>query len=125
MKEHVAEIVSAYLSRNRIDPSELSPLIVSVSQALGTLGKEARTLPAAPTPAVPIRRSVSAKAIICLECGWSGQLLKRHLGAAHDMTVDGYRSRWDLSRDYPMVAKNYAARRSQLAKDLGLGRMKA
>jgi len=125
MKEHVAEIVSAYVSRNRIDPSELSLLITSVSQALSSLGKGASTQPAVPTPAVPLRRSVSAKAITCLECGWSGQVLKRHLGAAHNMTVDEYRSRWDLSRDYPMVAKNYAARRSQLAKDLGLGRTRA
>ena len=124
MNEYVAEIVSAYLTRNRVDPGDLPSLITSVSQALSGLGKEAITVPVARTPAVPIRRSVGANAIICLECGWSGQMLKRHLGAAHNMMVDAYRFRWDLPRDYPMVAKAYASRRSQIAKEFGLGRTK-
>ena len=122
MKEHVAEIVAAYVGRNQVAPSELPTLIATVSQALASLGQAASALPSALTPAVPIRRSVSADEITCFDCGWKGSMLKRHLGAAHSMTVDEYRARWSLPGDYPVVAKNYAARRSQLAKALGLGR---
>jgi predicted transcriptional regulator len=120
MKEHVAEIVAAYVGRNRVDPGDLPTLIVSVSRALAGLGQA--PVPEPPTPAVPIRRSVSANAITCLDCGWSGQVLKRHLGSAHELTPDEYRARWGLAADYPMVPKGYAARRSEIAKEMGLGR---
>ena len=122
MKEHVAEIVAAYVGKNRVDPAELPALIASVNQALAGLGQAPAAAPASLTPAVPIRRSVGTETITCLDCGYKGQMLKRHLSTAHGMTVDEYRTRWSLPRDYPMVAKNYSARRSELAKSLGLGR---
>lgn len=122
MKEHVAEIVAAYVGKNRVDTAELPALIASVNQALASLGQAQAAAPAALTPAVPIRRSVGAELITCLDCGYKGQMLKRHLTTAHSMTVDEYRTRWSLPRDYPMVAKNYSVRRSELAKSLGLGR---
>jgi predicted transcriptional regulator len=122
MKEHVTEIVSAYVRKNAIAQSELPALIQQVSQSLAGLGQAPAAPPASLTPAVPIRRSVGAETITCLNCGWKGQMLRRHLSTAHSMTVDEYRSRWSLPSDYPMVAKNYSARRSELAKSLGLGR---
>ncbi len=122
MKEHVAEIVAAFVGKNSVEPDQLPALITSVSAALAGLGQA--STPEARAPAVPIRRSVSANSITCLDCGWSGQVLKRHLGAAHDMTVDGYRARWGLPADYAVVAKGYAARRSEIAKALGLERQR-
>jgi predicted transcriptional regulator len=122
MMEHVAEIVAAYVGHNRVSPDQLPTVIDSVNQALLGLGQGATAPPASPpTPAVPIRRSLSPSKITCLECGWSGQMLKRHLLTAHGMTPEQYRARWNLAADYPMVAKNYANRRSELAKSLGLG----
>ena len=121
MKQHVAEIVAAYVRKNRVGASELPELIASVSQTLAGL-REAPAPPVASPliPAVSIRRSVGADVLTCLDCGYKGQMLKRHLTTAHGMTVDDYRSRWKLPTDYPMVAKNYSARRSDLAKSLGL-----
>jgi predicted transcriptional regulator len=122
MMEHVAEIVAAYVGHNRVSPDQLPTVIDSVNQALLGLGQGATAPPASPpTPAVPIRRSLSPSKITCLECGWSGQMLKRHLLTAHGMTPEQYRARWNLAADYPMVAKNYASRRSELAKQIGLG----
>jgi predicted transcriptional regulator len=121
MIEQVAEIVAAYVRKNAVSPAELPALIVSVNTSLAGLGQTAPA-PVALTPAVPIRRSVTPENIRCLECGWSGQMLKRHLTTAHGTNPDGYRSRWNLGSDYPMVAKNYATRRSDLAKQIGLGK---
>jgi predicted transcriptional regulator len=125
MNKYVVEIVAAYVGKNQVDPSELPALIATVSQTLSSLGQAANPLPVARSPAVPIRRSVSANAITCLDCGWSGKMLKRHLTTAHGLTVDQYRTRWDLACDYPIVAKGYSARRSELAKATGLGRRRA
>jgi predicted transcriptional regulator len=122
MKEQVTEIVAAYVRRNAIAPSELPALIQEVSRSLAGLGQAPAAPPASLTPAVPIRRSVGAEAITCLDCGRKAKMLKRHLMTAHAMTVDEYRSRWSLPSDYPMVAKTYSARRSELAKSLGLGK---
>jgi predicted transcriptional regulator len=122
MIEHVAEIVAAYVGKNRVDPSELPGLIQKVSQSLAGLGQAPVATPTLLAPAVAIRRSVGADAITCLDCGRKSSMLKRHLSTAHGMTPDGYRTRWSLPSDYPMVAKNYSARRSELAKALGLGR---
>ena len=120
MMEHVAEIVAAYVGHNRVSLDQLPALIESVNQALARLGQEAAA--ASPlTPAVPIRRSVANDAITCLDCGWSGQMLKRHLMTGHGLAPEQYRGRWNLASDYPMVAKNYANRRSELAKAFGLG----
>jgi predicted transcriptional regulator len=122
MKERVAEIVAAYVGKNRVDPAELPALIASVNQAIASLGQPPAKSPASLTPAVSIRRSVGADALICLECGFKSKMLKRHLRVAHGMTPLEYRAKWDLRKDYPMTAPNYAARRSELAKSLGLGR---
>ena len=115
-------IVAAYVRKNRLDPAELPALIQQVRQSLANLHQTLVAAPASLNPAVSIRRSVRAETITCLDCGWSGQMLRRHLMAAHGMTPDEYRTRWNLPSDYPMVARNYSARRSELAKSLGLGR---
>jgi predicted transcriptional regulator len=118
MKQHVAEIVAAYVGKNRLDPGELPALIVSVSKSLAAVGE----VPAVPlTPAVPIRRSVSAGSVTCLDCGWSGQVLRRHLTAAHGLSPREYRSKWGLKDTHPIVAPAYTERRSAMAKELGLG----
>jgi predicted transcriptional regulator len=121
MKEQVAEIVAAFVGHNTISADQVPTLIQTVNKALSELGRTA-----APTveltPAVPIRRSVQADKITCLECGWSGQMLKRHLNGAHSTNPADYRTKWGLPRDYPMTAGNYAARRSELAKQIGLGK---
>jgi predicted transcriptional regulator len=121
MKEQVATIVAAYVRQNSIGASELPALIQRVSQSLAGLAQQpAAAAPVAPTPAVPIRRSVTDDTITCLECGWSGQMLRRHL-TVHGFGPDEYRARWNLGRDYPMTAKNYSARRTALAKATGFG----
>jgi predicted transcriptional regulator len=107
---------------NTVALDQLPGLIVSVNQALVGLGQAPAAAPTSLTPAVPIRRSVGAESITCLDCGQKSKMLKRHLSTAHGMTVDEYRTRWSLPSDYPMVAKNYSARRSELAKSIGLGR---
>jgi predicted transcriptional regulator len=120
MKEQVAEIVSAYVGHHTVRADQLPALISSVSEALSRLGQA--PAPEEPlTPAVSIRRSVGADAITCLDCGWAGKMIKRHLSTAHGMTPAQYRERWKLSADYPLVAPNYASQRSELAKKIGLG----
>ncbi len=122
MKERVAAIVSAYVKHNLVAPSDLPGLIASVSTTLSEIGREPAAAESAPLrPAVPVRRSVTANAIICLDCGWSGTMLKRHLSHAHGLSPEEYRKRWNLPRDYPLVATQYSARRSELARSLGLG----
>jgi predicted transcriptional regulator len=120
MKEYVVEIVAAYVRRHSIGASELPALIQQVSQSLAGLGETAPAPPEVLIPAVPIRRSVADDEITCLECGWSGKMLKRHL-TTHGTNPRDYRARWGLRPDYPMTARYYSARRSALAKSLGLG----
>jgi len=115
-----AEIVSAHAGNNELDPAELPGLIRAVHDALAASGPtqaEAR-----PEPAVPVRRSVFKDAVVCLECGLRFRSIKRHLATEHGLTPEQYRARWGLSRDYPMVAPDYAAIRSRMAKQIGLGR---
>jgi predicted transcriptional regulator len=121
-QELTAEIVAAYVRRNQIGTEQLGTLISTVHQALADLGKPAAEPVAERTPAVSIRRSVHHDKVTCLECGWAGSVLRRHLGTAHGLTVDQYRARWSLPRDHAMVAPAYSERRSGLAKQLGLGR---
>jgi predicted transcriptional regulator len=122
-REHVATIVSAYTKRNALAPDQLPALIAMVHGALARV--EGGGLPeppkGQPEPAVSVRRSVQLDAITCLDCGYRGKMLKRHL-MKHQLTPAAYRERWGLKGDYPMVAPNYAARRSELAKSIGLGR---
>jgi len=118
-----AEIVSAYVSHNTLVASELPDLIGNVQGALGlAAAKATEPVKEELTPAVSIRKSVTPDHIVCIDCGKKFKSLKRHIGTDHDLSPDAYRERWNLSRDYPMVAPSYAEARSQLAKKIGLGR---
>ncbi len=113
-----AAVVAAHLRKNTVPVDQAPALINDILQALAGLGSEDHNL----MPAVPIKRSVRKATIVCLECGRSGKMLKRHLSTAHGLGVKEYRERWGLPADYPMVAPNYAAWRSEMAKKIGLGR---
>ncbi len=116
-----AQIVSAHVSNNTVASENLSALIRQVHQALASAGQAAPE-PEKLQPAVPVKRSVFPDYIVCLEDGKKLKMLKRHLQSAYNMTPDAYRERWGLPPDYPMVAPNYAERRSALARQIGLGR---
>jgi predicted transcriptional regulator len=119
--ELAAEIVSAFVSNNSVTVAELPALIGSVHAALRNVGDPApRREEAKPTPPVPIRRSVTPDYLISLEDGKQYRSLKRHLTRL-GLTPEQYREKWGLPRDYPMVAPNYSAKRSELARSLGLG----
>ncbi len=120
--ESVSKIVSAYVSNNSLSSSDLPQLIWTVHEALESQDQAASS---PPEPAVPIKKSVKPDYVICLEDGKKMKMLKRHLRNAYDMSPDEYRQKWGLPSDYPMVAPEYAARRSELAKKIGLGRKKA
>jgi predicted transcriptional regulator len=122
LTELTVEIVSAYVSNNSVPRTELANLISSVRQSLGGAGRAPEPSAALLSPAVPIRKSIHGDYIVCLEDGQKFKSLKRHLGVHYGMTPDEYRQKWDLPADYPMVAPNYAAVRSELAKKMGLGR---
>jgi predicted transcriptional regulator len=121
-REHVTKIVSAYAKRNTLTADQLSALIATVHGAL--VGIESGGLPEPATellvPAVSVRRSVQPDAITCLDCGYSGKMIRRHL-TKHQLTPETYRERWGLKPDYPLIAPNYSARRSEMAKSIGLG----
>ena len=121
-RELTSTIVAAYARRNQIAFDQLGTLISTVHQALYGLGKPAAEIETERTPAVPIRRSVDRDYVVCLECGWRGLTLRRHLTSRHGLSVDQYRARWNLSREHPITAPSYSERRSGLAKELGLGR---
>src|SRR3954463_13180824 len=109
-----------------MEPDALPSLIQSVYRSLSTAGEiEAAPAAAAQTPAVPIKKSVFSDYIVCLEDGKRLKMLKRHLQTSYGLTPDAYRTKWGLPRDYPMVAPTYAAKRSSLAKSIGLGRKAA
>ncbi|MER8886785.1 MucR family transcriptional regulator [Mesorhizobium sp. M0816] len=121
--ELTADVVSAYVSNNPIPVGDLPALIGQVHAALkGTAGGVSAEVPVALTPAVPIRKSVTPDYIISLEDGKKFRSLKRHLSTHYGLTPDAYRAKWGLPADYPMVAPNYAAARSAMAKTMGLGR---
>jgi predicted transcriptional regulator len=118
-----AEIVSAYVSRNSLSVDAVPELIRSVHQALESLGQAQPPPPEErPKPAVPINKSVQHDYIVCLEDGKKLKMLKRYLRSRYDLSPEDYRRRWGLAPDYPMVAPAYAARRSDFAKQIGLGR---
>jgi predicted transcriptional regulator len=121
--ELTADVVSAYVSNNPVPVGDLPALIGQVHAALkGTAGSVTAEEPEPLKPAVPIKKSVAPDYIICLEDGKKFKSLKRHLSTHYGLTPDEYRAKWGLSSDYPMVAPNYAAARSALAKTMGLGR---
>jgi predicted transcriptional regulator len=116
------EIVAAYVGANNVQAHDLPRLIETVYGALqGIAGKTEGVAVETMTPAVPVKKSITADFIICLEDGKKFKSLKRHLRTRYGMTPEEYRLRWNLPPDYPMVAPNYAKARSDLAKRMGLG----
>ena len=120
-----AEIVAAYVSNNTVASADIPALINQVHTALlrVTTG-EAQPSSEPLKPAVPIKRSINPDFIVCLDDGKKFKSLKRHLRTQYNMTPEQYREKWGLGADYPMVAPNYAAARSQLAKQMGLGQQR-
>jgi predicted transcriptional regulator len=126
-KALVAQILSSYLSNNTVAAADLSSVIDSVKRAFGGSGEAVSTAtPDSVTktwqPAVPVKKSITPEAMICLCCGQRFKTLRRHLQATHQLSPREYRATFGLKSDYPIVAPNYAAQRSDLAKSLGLGR---
>jgi predicted transcriptional regulator len=121
-RELTSTIVAAYVGRSQIASDQLAALISTVQEAITSLGKPAQESEGEGTPGVPIRRSVHRDYVVCLDCGWKGQMLRRHLATGHGLSVDAYRAHWNLSREHPMTAPDYSERRSGLAKQLGLAR---
>src|SRR5689334_21806915 len=122
--ELAADLVSAFVSKNSVPAAELPALIGSVHQALTQVANGSTQRPAEEpkkAPAVSIKKSVQPDYIVCLEGGKRFKSLKRHLRTVYDLTPDQYRAKWGLAADYPMVAPNYAAARSEIAKQFGLG----
>ncbi|MBS7671590.1 MucR family transcriptional regulator [Croceicoccus gelatinilyticus] len=125
-KDHLVEltsdIVSAHVSNNVVSVDEMPNLISKVYASLSSLGAEEAEEEPLPEPAVSIRSSIKPDYIVCLEDGKKLKMLKRHLMTHYNMTPEEYRARWSLPADYPMVAPNYAEKRRELAKKIGLGR---
>ena len=120
-------IISAYVSKNPISASEVPEMIKTIYGTLSALGAggHGETPPNNQKPAVPIRKSITPDYIICLEDGKKLKMLKRYLRTRFKMTPEEYRAKWNLPVDYPIVAPNYAAKRSEFAKKIGLGRRQA
>jgi predicted transcriptional regulator len=121
MRALTVQIVSAHIASNTVSPADLPKLINDVHQALVKAGEPVPPLPS--EPAVPVRQSVKADHLVCLECGQRFSLLKRHLRVDHQTTPVEYRRKWGLPPTYPVVAPDYAKVRSRLAKKIGLGRL--
>jgi predicted transcriptional regulator len=118
----VARIVGSYVRHHQIAPDQLIRLIGEVHRALSSLGQSAAPpVPEPRLPAAPIRRSVQRDYVVCVECGFRGKMLRRHL-RVHGLSVDEYRARWNLPSDHPVTAPAYSQRRSAMAKERGLGR---
>lgn len=117
-----SEIVSAHVANNSVSLADLPDLIQSVFAKLSDLSEGQVTEMVDLVPAVPIKKSITDDFIICLEDGKKLKMLKRHLMTAFGMTPEDYRARWGLKADYPMVAPNYAKKRQELARKIGLGR---
>ncbi len=117
-----SDIVAAHVSNNSVTVDDLPSLITNVYGALSGLGTASVVEEEKPEPAVSVRSSVKPDYIVCLEDGKKLKMLKRHLMTHYNMTPEEYRARWNLPADYPMVAPNYAEKRRELAKKIGLGR---
>ena len=114
-------IVAAHVANNSVAVADLPRLIRDVHDTLSSVSGAGGREPERPTPAVPVKKSVTPDYIVCLEDGKKLKMLKRHLKTAYNMAPEEYRERWGLAPDYPMVAPNYAKQRSRLAKQIGLG----
>ncbi len=120
------EIVASFAGNNTVAAGDLPAVIGSVFRALRSVGQVEAEKPAeAPVPAVPIKKSIGTDFLVCLEDGRKVKTLKRYLAGRYNLTPQEYRQRWGLPRDYPMVAPAYAARRSEMAKQIGLGQKPA
>jgi predicted transcriptional regulator len=119
-----AKIVRGYVRHHRLGPDQLPDLIASIHRTLGQLGEKVQP-DEIRTPAVTVRQSVHRDYVVCLDCGYRGKTLRRHLGVRHGLTGDEYRRRWGLRSVHPLTAPAYSERRSSLAKQLGLGRKSA
>jgi len=120
-----AEIVSAYVSNNTVPATDIPGLINQVHAALSRVSNGVPDgIAEAPKPAISLKRSVTPEFLVCLEDGKKFKSLKRHLRTQYNMTPEQYRDKWNLPSDYPMVAPNYAAARSELAKQMGLGQQR-
>lgn len=117
-----SDIVAAHLSNNSVSVDDVPALITSIYGALAGLGQDVVVPEVLPEPAVSIRASIKPDYIVCLEDGKKLKMLKRHLMTHYNLTPDQYRARWGLASNYPMVAPNYAEKRRELAKKIGLGR---
>jgi predicted transcriptional regulator len=123
--ELTAGIVSAYVSNNTVAAADIPALIAQVHSALTRVSGSADDMAGEPLkPAVSVKKSITPEYIVCLEDGKKFKSLKRHLRTQYNMTPEQYRDKWSLSPDYPMVAPSYAAARSQLAKQMGLGQQR-
>ena len=123
--ELTANIVSAYVGKNAVAPADIPALINQVHSALMRVGTGAGDGSSEPhKPAVSVKKSITPEHIVCLEDGKKFKSLKRHLRTQYNMTPEQYRDKWALPPDYPMVAPNYAAARSELAKQMGLGQQR-
>jgi predicted transcriptional regulator len=123
--ELTAEIVSAYVSNNTVPAGDIPSLINQVHAALSRVSGGPVEVTSEPLkPAISLKKSITPEYIVCLEDGKKFKSLKRHLRTQYNMTPEQYREKWGLSADYPMVAPNYAAARSQLAKQMGLGQQR-
>jgi predicted transcriptional regulator len=117
----VTKIIASYVSHHSVSPEQIPELINCLYRILGGLGKPSAAQ-STPNPAVPLRRSVQRDVVVCLECGWRGKMLRRHLSTRHGLAGEQYLKRWSLASDHPLTAPNYSEQRSSLAKELGLGR---
>lgn len=120
--EMTANIVSSFVAYNPVPSTTLPELIKTVHDTMTHLASDEPATPPRPDPAVAISKSITPDHIICLEDGRKLKMLKRYLRSRYDLSPDDYRARWGLPSDYPMVAPNYAKKRSAFAKEIGLGR---
>lgn len=116
----VTKIIASYVGNHTLAPDQLSALIALVDQTIRHLGTAPP--PAPRNPAVPVKRSVQHNSVICLECGFSGKTLRRHIGTRHGLQIAEYLRRWQLPNDHPLTAPAYSEQRSAMARQLGLGR---
>ena len=117
-----AKLVAAYLGNHTVATSDIPEFIrLTYAALVGTTSADSPSEDLRPS-AVPVKKSITSEAIICLDCGKHQKTLKRHLRTAHGLTPDDYRAKWSLPATYPMVAPDYAERRSQMARQIGLGR---
>ena len=117
-----SDIVAAHVSNNDVSVADVPALISNVYGALAALGQVVVVEEKRPEPAVTVRASIKPDYIVCLEDGKKLKMLKRHLMTHYNLTPEQYRARWNLPSNYPMVAPNYAEKRRELAKKIGLGR---